>query len=144
MTEPGRAEPRPGERYPRERMNILRFLREQAKGYDCNVCSQNHSRSEIRVLGRLESAWIVRVTCTKCETAFKLLVVLDDEHTAVTPVHEEPAAQREPRRRRPAVSLDEVLDAHEYLRTYDGDVKALFKPRRERVAGAAEDSTTSS
>jgi len=129
-------------------MNILRFLREQAKGYDCNVCGQNHSRSEIRVLGRLESAWIVRVTCAKCQTAFKLLVVLDDDHAAVSPIQEEPTRepgpQREPRRRKAPVSLDEVLDAHEYLRTYDGDVKALFKPRRERVAEAAEDSTASS
>ena len=129
-------------------MNILRFLREQAKGYDCNVCGQNHSRSEIRVLGRLESAWIVRVTCAKCQTAFKLLVVLDHDHAAVSPIQEEPARdpgpKREPRRRKAPVSLDEVLDAHEFLRTYDGDVKALFKPRRERVAEAAEDSTASS
>ena len=50
-------------------MNILRFLREQAKEYDCSVCGTNHSRSDIRVLGKLESAWIVRVTCARCQTA---------------------------------------------------------------------------
>ncbi len=121
-------------------MNILRFLREQAKGYDCNVCGQNHSRSEIRVLGRLETAWIVRVTCAKCQTAFKLLVVVDDDHAAVSPVHEDPLAPvRELRRRRPAVSLDEVLDAHELLRGFDGDVRSLFRARRERLAEAESD-----
>ncbi|MSQ36826.1 MAG: hypothetical protein EXR61_00745 [Chloroflexi bacterium] len=125
-------------------MKILRFLRDQAKGYDCNVCGQNHSRSEIRVLGRLESAWIVRVTCATCQTAFKLLVVLDDDHAAVSPIKDEPTGvpHREPRRRKAPVSLDEVLDAHEYLRTYDGDVKALFRSRRERAAEGVEDSTT--
>src|SRR5688572_913248 len=99
-------------------MNILRFLREQAKGYDCNACGQNHAKSEIRILGRLEPAWIVRITCTKCRNAFKLLVVLDEDHAAVSPVHDEPAAPARARRRRAAVSPDEVLDAHEALKTF--------------------------
>jgi len=76
-------------------VNILRFLREQAKGYDCSVCGQNHARSDIRVLGKLESAWIVRVTCSKCNTSFKLLVVIDEERANVSPV-QEPARRPEP------------------------------------------------
>lgn len=107
-------------------MNILRFLREQAKGYDCSVCGQNHARSDIRVLGKLESAWIVRVTCGKCETSFKLLVVIDDERANVSPV-QEPAEHRKERRRRPAVSLDEVLDAHEFLKGYEGSVADMLE-----------------
>ena len=107
-------------------MNILRFLREQAKGYDCSVCGQNHARSDIRVLGKLESAWIVRVTCAKCHTSFKLLVVVYDERTNVSPV-QEPSAHRPERKRRPAVSLDEVLDAHEFLKGYDGSVTGMLE-----------------
>ena len=108
------------------RVNILRFLREQAKEYDCSVCGSNHSRSDIRVLGKLESAWIVRVTCAKCQTAFKLLVVVDEQRAAVSPVKEEPE------RRRPAVTADEVIDAHEFLEAYQGDVRTLFA-RRDKV-----------
>ncbi len=103
-------------------MNILRFLREQAKDYDCSVCGTNHARSEIRVLGKLESAWIVRVTCAKCQTSIKLLVVVGDGHTAVSPVQEEAARGR----RRPAVNADEVLDAHEFLTDYRGDLRGLL------------------
>lgn len=110
-------------------MNILRFLREQAKGYDCSVCGQNHARSDIRVLGKLESAWIVRVTCSKCNTSFKLLVVVDEERTNVSPV-QEPAA----RRRRPAVSLDEVLDAHEFLKDYSGGVTDMLDGEGRRTS----------
>ncbi|HVR88641.1 MAG TPA: hypothetical protein VHG53_03740 [Candidatus Limnocylindria bacterium] len=108
-------------------MNILRFLREQAKGYDCSVCGQNHARSDIRVLGKLESAWIVRVTCAKCKTSFKLLVVIDEERAAVSPVQEASGSHRPTReRRRPAVSADEVLDAHEFLQGYAGDVSGML------------------
>lgn len=112
-------------------MNILRFLREQAKGYDCNVCGQNHARSDIRVLGKLESAWIVRVTCAKCHTSFKLLVVIDEERTNVSPV-QEPKRERP---RAPAVSLDEVLDAHEFLKEYRGDVSAMLGAARPPEPG---------
>lgn len=116
-------------------MNILRFLRDQAKGYDCNVCGQNHSKSDIRVLGRLESAWIVRVTCSRCQTSFKLLVVVDEALAAVARAGSkaEPTPARSTReRRRPPVSTDEVLDAHEFLHAYRGDLKSLFR-RQQRA-----------
>ena len=118
-------------------MNILRFLREQAKGYDCSVCGQNHARSDIRVLGKLESAWIVRVTCAKCDTSFKLLVVIDEERANVSPV-QEPAAAHRDRRKRPAVSLDEVLDAHEFLKGFDGGLTEMLD-REGRRTGIERD-----
>jgi hypothetical protein len=116
-------------------VNILRHLREEAKKYRCSVCGADHARSDIRVLGKLDSAWIVRVTCSSCQTAFKLLVVVEEQKAAVTPVQEE-----RPRvRRRPPVTLDDVIDAHEVLSAYTGDVNALFKrpvatQKRERRA----------
>lgn len=115
-------------------MNILRFLREHAKGYDCTVCGSNHAGSEIRVLGKVESAWIVRVTCSNCQTALKLLVVVDERRTSVSRVREERSSER----RRPPVTADEVIDAHDYLREFEGDVDALFR-RRERLVDARGD-----
>jgi hypothetical protein len=119
-------------------VNILRFLREQAKGYDCSVCGQNHARSDIRVLGKLESAWIVRVTCSKCDTSFKLLVVIDEERANVSPVQEPAPAHRSERKRRPAVSLDEVLDAHEFLKGFDGGLTEMLD-REGRRTGVERD-----
>ena len=120
-------------------MNILRFLREQARGYDCSVCGQNHASSTIKVLGRLDAAWIVRVTCTNCKTSFKLLVVVDEKQAAVSKVKEERPVRP---RRRPTLTLDEVLDAHEFLRGYDGDANDLFA-RRDRVGEPGRDSRVS-
>ena len=119
-------------------MNILRFLRDQAKGYDCNVCGQNHSKSDIRVLGRLESAWIVRVQCSRCQTSFKLLVVIDDALAAAAQPRSETTAARTRERRRPPLSADEVLDAHEYLNGYQGDLKSLFRRARASLPARVE------
>jgi len=110
-------------------VNILRILRQQAKDYDCSVCGTNHSRSEIRVLGRVDTMWIVRVTCSKCETAIKLLVQLDDRRALARPTTE-PLG----RERRPPMTADDVIDAHELLEGFDGDVRTLFGAR-EKDAG---------
>ena len=101
-------------------MNILRFLRSQAKDYDCTECGANHSRSEIRLLGRLDAAWIVRVTCASCRTPFKLLVVIDESAAAAVKTDHPSAA------RRVAVSADEVLDAHEFLRAWNGSLDEVL------------------
>ena len=113
-------------------MNILRLLREQAKEYDCGVCGANHASSEIRLLGRLDSAWMVRVTCSRCETSIKLLVRVDRERASLSPVKERPA-----RERRPPVSLDDVIDAHEFLERFEGDVQVLLAGKG-KVVGSTE------
>lgn len=114
-------------------VNILRRLRDEAKKFKCSVCGTDHTKSDIRVLGKLDSAWIVRVTCSSCSTAFKLLVVVEEQKAQVTPVKEE-----RPRvGRRPPVTSDDVLDAHEALREFQGDVSSLFK----RPAAAARRET---
>jgi hypothetical protein len=102
-------------------VNILTFLREQAKNYDCSVCGTNHSRSEISVLGKREGAWVVKVACSKCDTAITLLVYVGEKPPAMKALT--PAAKR---LQRPALSPDDVLDAHEALERYDGDALALF------------------
>ena len=122
-------------------MNILRFLREQAKGYDCNVCGQNHSRSDIRVLGKLESAWIVRVTCEKCQTSFKLLVVVDEEHADVSPVKES-GQGTPPTLAPPVVSADEVLDAHEFFQNWDGTMSTILGDPRPGASPAVRDGSS--
>ena len=107
-------------------MNILRFLREQAKNYECSVCGTNHSRSEISVLGEREGAWVVHVACSSCKTTITLLVSVGGEAPAAK------TRTSAPRRdRRPPVSFDDVLDAHELLGSHAGDAAALFAPRQK-------------
>jgi hypothetical protein len=114
-------------------VNILRYLREHAKEYDCTVCGANHSRSEIRVLGKLERAWIVHVTCASCQTAFKLLILEKTGERGAGRAQEPTATvstvkEERPRtRRRAPMTMDDVLDAHEHLKDFRGDVEALFK-----------------
>ena len=105
-------------------MNILKILRERAKDYDCGLCGTNHSRSEISVLGKREGAYVVRVVCSKCATNITLLVYVGEKPQAQKAIG---AAPKRPRR--PPVSLDDVIDAHDLLESFSGDVSELFTAR---------------
>lgn len=110
-------------------MNILRYLREQAKEYTCTACGADHGRSEIKLVGRVESAWIVRVVCASCRMEFRLLVVVD-EAKAGGMKRDHPSGVR----RRAPVTLDEVLDAHEFLHSYGGSLDDLLAAPAGRPA----------
>ncbi len=115
-------------------MNILEILREKARDYDCGVCGTNHSRSEISLLGRREGGWVVKVVCSKCETNITLLVYVGDKSKAdraeVSGAIRRRSVAGPPRpERRPPLSLDDVIDAHDLLESFSGDVNALFAPR---------------
>lgn len=105
-------------------MNILKVLRERAKDYDCGLCGTNHSRSEISVLGKREGAYVVRVVCSKCATNITLLVYMGEKPQAPRALGAAPK-----RLRRPPVSLDDVIDAHDLLDSFTGDVSQLFASR---------------
>ena len=64
--------------------------------------------------------------------------MIDDERANVSPV-QEAGARRPERRRRPAVSLDEVLDAHEFLKGFEGGVSDIIGGARGG-AGVERDS----
>jgi len=92
------------------------------------------------MLGKRQGAWVVRVACSKCETAITLLVYAGGEKaSSVTPLTEGP---KRIRRAAPVVndgpplSGDDVLDAHELLGSYNGDALALFAPA-ERVRSSS-------
>ena len=105
-------------------MNILKILRERAKDYDCGTCGTNHSKSEISVLGKREGAYVVRVVCSKCATNITLLVYVGEKPQALKALAAGPK-----RPRRPPVSLDDVIDAHDLLESFSGDVSELFAAR---------------
>ena len=102
--------------------NILQYLRDRAKDYACSVCGANHSGSEIKLIDRDGSRWIVRVTCGGCKTQFRMIAVIDGSK-AVAMKQDHPSAAR----RRPPVTADEVLDTHEFLSSYEGTLGALLK-----------------
>jgi hypothetical protein len=64
---------------------------------------------------------------------------LDEARSGAVPLRTPGTARGSRERRRPApVTLDEVLDAHEFLKSYSGDLKSLFRRQRSAAAASSE------
>jgi len=93
----------------------------------CSTCKQQYSIDDARVIERQGELWVLSICCSHCRTQALVAAVVDEEGTAVHTFDRVPAEQSE----EPA-NVDDVLDMHRFLETFDGDFHALFSRRRRR------------
>ena len=94
----------------------------------CANCGATYGRDSIAVVGNRDEYWFVRCCCESCGTQGLGVVI-------VKRVAEAPQSAERPQ---PSVGndgellrVDDVIEAHELLRDYVGDVHGLF----EKVSG---------
>jgi hypothetical protein len=89
-------------------------------GADCAACGSTVPGSRITLLAERDDLVFAELACATCGSNSLAIVV----RAAPTP---DPAmhASRDRGRGRPAVSTDDVLDMHEFLVRYDGDLRRL-------------------
>ena len=61
-------------------MNIIAFIKERARYYNCPACARNLESCEVRMLKQAESHLTVEVTCARCHVTF--IVVLAVQYSA--------------------------------------------------------------
>lgn len=91
----------------------------------CANCGAVYGRDSIAVVGNRDEYWFVRCTCGACGTQGLGVVIV--KRVAEGP----PDAVAEPTLDDARILVDDVLEAHELLRDYVGDVHGLF----EKVSG---------
>jgi hypothetical protein len=103
-------------------MSIIEFIRDRARFYNCPVCGRSLKGCDVQVLSHQDERFHLQVTCAQCQVTF--IVVLAIAGGAVEEVAEpveEPAVQAEP------ISVDEILDLHLYLKSFQGTLKELIQ-----------------
>jgi hypothetical protein len=103
-------------------MSIIEFIRDRARFYNCPVCGRSLKGCDVQVLSHQDERFHLQVTCAQCQVTF--IVVLAIAGGAVEEVAEpveEPVAQAEP------ISVDEILDLHLYLKSFQGTLKELIQ-----------------
>jgi hypothetical protein len=82
--------------------------------------------SDIHILGRRDQVWAMRVHCRECKAKSLLLAVVNDNGTQ--PVYTDLAPEEWERfKDAPAISIDDVITAHEFLGLYDGDFTDILE-----------------
>jgi hypothetical protein len=104
----------------------------------CSVCHRGFEPDDVHVLSRKSDMWMLMVSCGECQARNFVAAVIGDgdaeeaqlalrrlgeEHvrarTGIEP--EDESAPGEP------VSVDDVIEIHQFLQGFDGDFKALFR-----------------
>lgn len=103
----------------------------------CSVCHHAYVPEDIHVISRKPDMWMMVVHCTECQNRNFVAAVLRDGDTAEaqlalqrlsTDAQESDIPSDLPQATaEPAVSSDDVLDMHEFLREFDGDFRGLFR-----------------
>ena len=108
----------------------------------CRVCHRTPSAEDVETVSKESDVWTMVVQCPDCRARSFVAAVLneaDADKAAVAlrrmsegeislelgegEVEYEASEQREPGER---VSVDDVLEMHDYLGTFDGNFKRLF------------------
>ena len=105
-------------------MNIIDFIRDRARFYNCPVCGRSLKGCDVQVLSHEDDRFHIQVTCAQCQVTF--IVVLAIAGAAVEEVDsvdsiEEPAEVAEP------ISVDEIIDLHLFLKTFQGTLTELVQ-----------------
>ncbi|MCD6028398.1 MAG: hypothetical protein K0S78_572 [Thermomicrobiales bacterium] len=106
----------------------------------CSVCHRGFEPDDVHVLSRKSDMWMLMVSCGECQARNFVAAVIGDgdaeeaqlalrrlgeEHirTSREIETETPDEPQDP------VSIDDVLEIHEFLQGFDGDFQALFRGR---------------
>jgi hypothetical protein len=105
-------------------MNIISFIKERARYYNCPACARNLEGCEVRMLKQAESHLTVEVTCAQCHVTFIVVLAVqygadEERNLAAEPAYVK--GQGEP------ISDDEILDVHELLQGFEGNFRELLR-----------------
>jgi hypothetical protein len=106
----------------------------------CSVCHRGFEPDDVHVLSRKSDMWMLMVSCGECQARNFVAAVIGDgdaeeAQLALRRLGEEHVRSRnsiEPEDVGPPsepVSVDDVIEIHQFLQGFDGDFKALFHDR---------------
>ena len=116
------------------------WLRTQLSSFDCPACGRRYRGSRIRLLAERDGLFFVDLDCPRCGSHTVAIVTVenDDREPSITQISDlgqgfEMALEAAPPHLGEAlppgaaeVTVDDVLDMHEFLAAFDGDVAQLL------------------
>ena len=106
-------------------MSIIEFIRDRARFYNCPVCGRSLKGCDVQVLSHEDESFRLQVTCAQCQVTF--IVVLAIAGGALTEIEAETESAPDPAGSvAEPISVDEILDLHLYLKSFQGTLTELI------------------
>jgi hypothetical protein len=97
-------------------------------GADCAACGASVPASRVRLLAERDDLVFAELGCSSCGSVSLAIVV------RAAPTFDAPVSPEAGARAGAPLAADDVLDMHEFLAGYRGDVRGLLRPRRRDVS----------
>lgn len=116
-------------------MNDPEWLRGQLTSFTCPACGRRYSDGRISLLAERDGLYFVDLDCSRCgsRTVAIVTVEMDDAEATVADVsdvlgtpHPEHLGEELPAGAAP-VTADDVLEMHEFLARFGGNVAQMFR-----------------
>ena len=98
----------------------------------CSVCKQQYALEDARILERQGELWVLSICCSHCNTQALVAAVVDGDGAEVD-TFDRTEIEDSTERAADVANVDDVLDMHRFLETFDGDFVSLFSRRRRRA-----------
>ncbi|HVM29223.1 MAG TPA: hypothetical protein VM305_00420 [Candidatus Limnocylindrales bacterium] len=123
-------------------MNGPEWLHSQLTAFTCPACRSHYQAGSIRLLAERDGLFFVDLDCAGCRSHSVAIVTLGMEDAeaeiASVPVVVDRPEDIEPRPTISAggpVSADDVLEMHEFLAHFRGDVDEMFRAAARQAGG---------
>jgi transcription elongation factor Elf1 len=116
------------------------WLQAQLRSFTCPACGEAYGSSTMRLLAEREGLYFLDMECERCgsRTVAIVTVELDDAEASIADLstgrelfpqleHAVPGAA--------AVNADDVLEMHEFLQRFHGNVTHLFRAATTQLPG---------
>ena len=122
------------------------WLRTQLTSFTCPACGRRYRGSKIRLLAERDGLFFVDLDSVRCgsHTVAIVTVEIDETSALITDISDLTLSEEELREQLgealPAaaapVTADDVLEMHEFLAQFRGDMSRLFRDGARRTDGA--------
>jgi len=92
----------------------------------CAVCGQPYEVDNIDILGHQEDLWFLSVFCPACHARCLVAAVIREDRVPEVTI-DLTQAELDRFRNVGRVTADDVLDMHNFLKDFDGDLAQLFR-----------------
>jgi len=101
------------------------FIKRLVTTIKCGICSRRYQGEDVRILGHYGDLWFLSVYCAACHSQGLVAAVIKEGQLPelITDLAE---AEYDKFREMDAVSENDLLDIHDFLKNFDGDFSHVF------------------
>ncbi len=93
----------------------------------CPICHHRYTADDILVVDHKDGVWCMAIACPECETRGLVFAIVRNQQVEEADLPAELASQELVSiADRGPITVDDVLDLHEFLRDYHGDMVELL------------------